>query len=243
MNLKVIGSSSQGNGYVVENDNEALVIEAGVSPSLIKQVLDWDTSKVCGVIVSHAHGDHSKYIRDYTRMGINVYTNQHVADTYNLNCHRTNIIKSKKAYKIGGFTIKPFDLVHDVPNHGFLIRHPETGLFPFITDTHYVQYTFLGMENIIIETNYDEEIIEEMVFSGKTSTLVYNRVLYSHISLQTVLRFLSANDLSRVNNIILTHLSTYHSDGPMFAQKVEEHTGKKTFIATKGAVIPLKKHS
>ena len=68
MKLKVLGSSSEGNGYILESDSEALCIEAGVKLSEFKKSLDFNIKKVKGVIVSHTHGDHSKYIKEFANL-------------------------------------------------------------------------------------------------------------------------------------------------------------------------------
>ena len=39
MKLTVLGSSSSGNGYIIQSDDEALVIEAGVSLNKLKRAL------------------------------------------------------------------------------------------------------------------------------------------------------------------------------------------------------------
>ena len=41
MKLKILGSSSNGNCYVLETRNESLIIECGVRLSRIKRALDW----------------------------------------------------------------------------------------------------------------------------------------------------------------------------------------------------------
>lgn len=55
MKLKVLGSSSSGNCYILENDAEALIIEAGVSFKEVKVALDFNIRKIQGVVVSHQH--------------------------------------------------------------------------------------------------------------------------------------------------------------------------------------------
>ena len=55
MILKVLGSSSRGNGYILETDKEALVLEGGVSLTQVKKAMDFNTSKIVGVCISHEH--------------------------------------------------------------------------------------------------------------------------------------------------------------------------------------------
>lgn len=55
MELSIIGSSSKGNGYILQNEKDALVIEAGVSLQKVKVMIDYNISKIRGVIISHEH--------------------------------------------------------------------------------------------------------------------------------------------------------------------------------------------
>ena len=55
MKLKIIGSSSSGNSYVLENDNEILIIEAGIKFSDVQKAIDFRVDKIRGVLISHEH--------------------------------------------------------------------------------------------------------------------------------------------------------------------------------------------
>lgn len=55
MKLKVLGSSSKGNCYLLESDKEVLIIELGISFKEIKKALNFDISKVVGALVTHEH--------------------------------------------------------------------------------------------------------------------------------------------------------------------------------------------
>lgn len=54
--LITISSGSIGNAYILECQNEILLLELGVGWNDIKKALNFDLSKVVGVCVSHAHG-------------------------------------------------------------------------------------------------------------------------------------------------------------------------------------------
>jgi hypothetical protein len=51
------------------------------------------------------------------------------------------------------------------------------------------------------------------------------------MNLQTVKGFLQANDLSRVQEIHLLHLSAANSDGVLFKREIQKTTGKPVTIA------------
>lgn len=54
--LKIISSNSSGNAYILECQNETLLLELGVAWKDIVKALNFNLSKVVGMCVSHAHG-------------------------------------------------------------------------------------------------------------------------------------------------------------------------------------------
>lgn len=57
MVLSVLGSSSSGNAYVLQNAGEALLIEAGINFKKVVTALEGNISKVVGCLITHEHGD------------------------------------------------------------------------------------------------------------------------------------------------------------------------------------------
>ena len=55
MHLKVINSSSKGNGYVLESNTDSLLIECGVKFKQIQSTLNYDLSSIKGCLISHEH--------------------------------------------------------------------------------------------------------------------------------------------------------------------------------------------
>ena len=243
MKLKIIGTGSSGNFYILENEHEALLIEAGVNIKEIKQALDFDYSKVVGCIVTHEHLDHCKSANDLMRLGIDVYTGVKTHQKINGDViHRAMPIASRETIKLGNFKIMAFDVKHDaVEPLGFLIEHPDCGKVLFLTDTYYCKYTFPGLNNIIIEANYSKEIIDKKYGPDSDKEFLRNRILKSHFSLANCKDMLKANDLRQVNNIVLIHLSDSNSDEKQFQKEVYELTYKNVHVASNGMVIPFYK--
>ena len=67
MKLKVLGSGSSGNCYILENDNEALIIEAGLPFMKVKKALNFNVMKIKAVLITHIHSDHHFYWFQYAR--------------------------------------------------------------------------------------------------------------------------------------------------------------------------------
>jgi len=235
MKLKVIKTGSAGNGYaLLSSTGECLLIEAGVKLSEVKKYLDFDLSQVVGCIVTHEHGDHAKYINEYADAGIDVYAQE---VTFKTEHHRFKVLKMSSPNVLGEFYILPLAVKHDVPTVGFLIQHDECGKVLFLTDTYYCPYRFSGLNQIIIESNYSKMIIEDKL--GGYLGFLKNRIKSSHMSLETCIDLLRANDLTKVNNIVLIHLSDTNSDEDMFKNDVEKATGKLCTVAINGLEIEL----
>lgn len=243
MRLRVLASGSSGNGYILYNDKEALVVECGVPYHNCLKALDFRRDKIVGAVVSHVHGDHAKYVGQYLEAFIPVYTSEGTANGLKLDDgYEPTIVKSKQTFVVGGFKIFAFDTQHDCKDPmGFLIYHEEMGLMLFATDTYYLKYKFGGLNHIMIECNYCNTIIDKNVQAGVIPSYVRNRVIRSHMSLATTISTLKANDMSKVNNIVLIHLSSKNADHDLFKTKVEREIGKLVTIARPGVDIAVDK--
>lgn len=243
MKLHVLGSTSKGNGYILEGQSQTLILECGLPLKDVKEALNFDLTKVVGGIVSHLHGDHSKYASDFIKNGIplwmNIETAEHIANGKSSSL--IFCITARKQFSIGEFKIIPFSVKHDAPCLGFMINHPESGNILFVTDTHYIPNRFKGLNQILIEANYEAAILDNNLWKGAIDNTRYQRVLRSHMSVETCVEALKANDLKGVQNIVLIHLSPQNSDADLFKSKVVEATGKNVHIALKGLVIDFNK--
>lgn len=239
MRLIIIGSNSLGNSYILENDQEALLIECGVQFARIKQAMNFNLRKVVGCIVSHEHKDHCKAVQEVLAAGIDVWASagSHQAMGTKSN-HRAKTTRDGDRFKVGSFSVQPFEMKHDCAEPiGFLIHHAETGTVLFLTDSYYTEHTFKGLNNVIIEANYCQAILDKRVADGANPRFLRDRVIESHMSLKTCKETLQANDLTAVNNIVLIHLSDGNSDSRRFKREVEEQTGKRVYVAQAGMVI------
>ena len=73
MNLKVLGSSSSGNCYLIEVNNEKLILDAGVNFKIVQKELNFNFNGIEGVLITHEHMDHLKYASNFALYGINIY--------------------------------------------------------------------------------------------------------------------------------------------------------------------------
>ena len=243
MVLKCLGSSSSGNCYILRSSlsDEVLIIEAGISMAEVKKALKFKISNTKGCVVSHAHNDHSKYIREFLKCGIKVLALPDVFAHHGITSPFCKEIEPMHGYKVGGFGILPLPVVHDVPCVGFIIEHEEMGKLIFITDTMMLEYKLPKLNHIMLEANYADEILQHNIEGGIVPVSMRDRLLHSHMELQTAKEILRANDLSAVNEVILLHLSSNNSDAEQFQREVQETAGKPVCIAKPGMEINLDK--
>lgn len=243
MKLKVLGSSSSGNCYRIEaNDNEKLILDAGVNFKIVQRELNFNFNGIQGVLITHEHMDHLKYAPNFALNGINIYASNGTFEKLNLKGHRFKTIKALEQFTIGNFIILPFDTQHDAAEPlGFLIQYKPTGeKLLYATDTYYIKYKFNKLNYLLLECNYNKEIAKENAENGVINKTRYTRLLESHFSLDNVIKFLKSNDLSYVKNIILCHLSDTNSNQDIMQSKVYEETNINTTIARPGLNLELK---
>lgn len=222
MKLHVISSGSSGNCYILENNTEALIIEAGLPFLEVKKALDFNVRKIVGVVVGHIHSDHSKHIKEYQKAGISI-----LAPYLHLDGDESNTSGT-----FGSFKIKAFPLVHDVPCYGFYITHPDIGNLVYATDTEYIKWRFSHINHVLVEADYSDDFIEMDAVNRE-------HVLRGHMSLQTALDFIQANDNPGLRNVVLLHLSNRNADAEMFRQAAGKVTDKQVYIAEKGLEVDL----
>lgn len=241
MKLKVLGSSSKGNCYILETPTGSLLLDAGVPFRKIQAALCFDLSGIQGCLVTHEHNDHCKAVNDLLKAGIDVYTSKGTIEAIEEHHHRLGVVLPGFQFQIEDFYIVAFETQHDAAEPlGYLIQYKPTGeKLLFATDTYYLRYRFGGVNYILIESNYIKDILDANIESGSVPQALAKRLLESHFSLDHVKGFMQANDLSEVRKIVLIHLSDGNSDAARMVREIHELTGKDVVVADAGEEIPL----
>lgn len=227
MKIKTFASSSKANCYQISDSKTKIIIEAGLSLKKLLKLSDFDVSKINGVLVSHSHTDHSEFINDFLKLGITCYMTFETAKSLKLDSTFVEIIEIKKSFKIGSLTIKAFETQHDYTGSvGFWIKSElENKRLVFATDTFYIKYKFQKINYYMIECNYDAEILKKNIELGIIDGCRAKRLKSSHFSLQNVIEFFKAQDLSECEKIQLLHLSNENADAENFKNRIIEITG------------------
>ena len=224
-------SGSRGNCYRITDGRTPLLLECGISYKQIQKGCGFRLTEIKACLISHEHQDHSKAVKEIMRAGIDCYMSRGTAEALGLSGHRLHIIKARQQFRLGTWTILPFETQHDAAEPlGFLLANQAGDKLLYATDTYFIRYKFHGLTHIMIEANYSLDILKRNVEAGLVPKELKSRLLKSHFSLENVKQFLLANDLSKVEAIFLLHLSNGNSDAERFEREIQELTGKMVFI-------------
>ena len=245
--LFVFGSGSCGNCYYLKNDNEAILIDAGVGIRRIKRIITEYGIKmgiVKAILITHDHADHVKNVGVISKeYNLDVYATEKV----HTGIENSYMIKQKIAsnhkktiaveapFQIESFEITPFALPHDASeNMGYCI-HCNNEIFSIMTDVGAVTDNvkrFIKISNyLVIEANYDPEMLRV----GRYPDILKNRITSGtgHLS-----NFQAANALSEcfhenLKNVWLCHLSEENNHPELAKKTIETHLRSYGIIAGK----------
>lgn len=229
MYFKPIASSSAGNAYLVWADGMApLLIDPGIRYSALRAALNHEIIGLAGCLISHQHGDHAKAAAELSNRGVPIYTSRECAEALGVEAFH---VEHGHTFRESGWTITPWDAVHDVRCFGFLIDAPDGGRLLYCTDSAYVPYRFDGLTHVAIGANYSEAILADRVAAGAMDRAHGERVLACHMSIERVVEFLRANDLSALREVHLLHLSAGNSNEADFRLAAQRAAGVPVYVA------------
>lgn len=191
MKAKIINSGSDGNCTVLTDSiGNQIMLDCGLPYKVI--VPNINMARLDALFITHAHHDHC-YDSSYTKFknyGVDIYTQ----DTTTVN----QVISLKNWF------ILPLPLQHNVKCHGYLVRSKiDNKTVAYITDTIYIPN--LNLDNIdllIIETNYDTNVVQECEAKGTSVNSGYR----NHLSIQQVEGYLQSHN-ANLKSIVAYHIS------------------------------------
>ncbi|NQU84872.1 MAG: MBL fold metallo-hydrolase [Mariniphaga sp.] len=215
LEICALASGSNGNCYYIGNEEDAILVDAGISTKQILQRMytrQLDYQKIRGVFISHEHGDHVRGVKVLTKkLGIPAFFTK---KTFQAAWH-TNKPKSYSPFKPGesfmfnSFIIHPFKKNHDAKDPcSFRMEHNgiSVGVFTDIGSLNENVKTQLTMcHALFLETNYDEDIL----WNGKYPYFLKKRVAsdVGHLSNKQTFELLTNHAGDQLQCVFLSHLS------------------------------------
>ena len=214
MQIEVLGSSSAGNAYLISDNSSSILLECGLPLRDMQIKSDFRIAQADACLISHFHQDHSKAIHDVLKMGVDVYALPETLSSLGVADHyRTHSVEPLKPITINTFEIMAITLYHDCPCVGYMVYSTNTGerLF-FATDTYKITVNPQSVDYLILEINYQKEIVNRLVNEGIMEASIRARLLFSHFELSKALNWLKRIDKSRLKRIYVAHLSSGNSN-------------------------------
>lgn len=233
LDIKVLGSGSSGNCYIVGDGQSRLLLDAGLPIRQIQAGCDYKVNEVAGCLVTHCHKDHSRAARDLHKRGIKVFAPDEMKKSHSFWFINPldEYVKSNKSIGVGTFNVRAFRAHHDCQCYGYYIHSLVTDdRLIYLTDSAAVPYRFKDIDYWLVEANYSLKILDEKVASGMDATRA-NRVINTHMSIEKLQYYFEGFDHLPAKEIYLIHLSDDNSDAEAFKHKIQEVTGVPVYIA------------
>ena len=165
-----LGSGSSGNAFVIEYQDEALIIDQGFSrKELLKRMeyAGFSAGKLSAALLTHEHSDHCRGSRVFCdALELPLYTTAKTALYLARHGTLPKLVRSFEPgadFTHGSFHIKSFSISHDaVDPVGFQISCGDVRI-GIATDFGYapesIRRELRGCDALVLESNYDREML------------------------------------------------------------------------------------
>jgi len=214
MRTCALASGSSGNAFYIENDKNAILIDAGISSKQIVERLNnngKNAEKIKAIFVTHEHIDHVRGIDVFARMfNVPIFLTRKTAENCFVCSDKSliNFIKNNETVHIAGFDVNAFSKPHDcVDPVSYSIQGDKT--VSIITDIGHASKNVCNAVSdsdlLFVESNHDSH----MLINGPYPASLKKRILskYGHLSNFQSSICLLEHASSRLKNIVLAHLS------------------------------------
>jgi len=210
-----LNSESNGNCYYVGNNNEAILVDAGISCRETEkrmQRLSLSMEKVKAIFISHEHSDHIKGVSVLSsKYKLPVYITRETLKQSRLFLTQ-DLIRSfdpHQEIEIGGLSVKAFPKLHDAADpYSFIVsgNGVKVGVLTDIGSAcEHVIDNFKDCHAAFLEANYDEEMLEK----GNYPYYLKERIASNkgHLSNKQALEIFMQYKPEFMSHLILSHLS------------------------------------
>ncbi|MDB5090675.1 MAG: Phosphoribosyl 1,2-cyclic phosphodiesterase [Mucilaginibacter sp.] len=222
-----LNSGSNGNCYYVGNEQEAVLIDAGIScRETEKRMLRLGLSmqKVKAIFVSHEHSDHINGIPVIAKKyRLPVYITPPTLQKGGLSLDNELVISfgAFETVAIGGLHVTAFPKQHDASNpHSFLITCLDIKVGVF-TDIGIVCenliHHFSQCHAAFLEANYDDEMLDKGGYPYHLKRRI--RGGHGHLSNKQALELFTTHRPAFMTHLLLSHLSKNNND-PQLVQEL-----------------------
>ena len=254
LNFCSLSSGSSGNCYYLGNEFHGILIDAGISATLIRKflnTLDISMQTIMGVLITHNHVDHVRGLEVLTRKNrLPAFTTRNVWEsilTPQKNISRDCIreIPLQQKFHLAGFDIEAFPVFHDAPETiGFHITTGDKKV-TIVTDLGHICETaapYIKAANLlVIESNYDEE----MLINGGYPYYLKTRIRSDngHLGNHQTSVFLADILSDNLSHICLAHLSKNNNTPEKALQTLQKTLSDRGIILSPKQQVTILKRN
>ncbi|HEX8377504.1 MAG TPA: MBL fold metallo-hydrolase [Pedobacter sp.] len=232
-----LNSGSNGNCYYVGNQQEAVLIDVGISCRETEKRmarLGLLMNKVKAIFVSHEHHDHIRGVPALSKKyQIPVYITKNTLNhgSLTLETHLTKTFERYQDILIGSLSVSAFPKFHDaIEPHSFTVRgnNVTIGVFTDIgTVCEQLKSQFKKCHAAFLEANYDEDMLER----GKYPFHLKRRIRggSGHLSNKQALEVFTKCKSSYMSLVLLSHLSK-DNNCPILSKELFSHHAGNTKV-------------
>ncbi len=235
LQIASINSGSNGNCYYVGNENDAVLIDVGIScreTEIRMKQIGLDIKKLKAVFVSHEHTDHIKGVATLAhKYHLPIYITNETAKGLKLIKHLAKTFTAHNAINVGELLVTPFFKQHDAADpHSFIVSYNNitVGVFTDIgvVCDNLMQY-FKQCNAAFLEANYDEEMLDNGGYPQHLKNRIKSNV--GHLSNKQALDLFINHRSHNLSHLVLSHLSK-DNNSPQLAKDLFESHAKETKI-------------
>lgn len=236
--ISSLNSGSNGNCYYIGNEQDAVLVDAGIScretETRMKR-LGLSMSRVRAIFISHEHSDHIRgleglarkyrlpvYITPGTRMGSRL-----VFDNIGL-----QPFLAYEPVQIGSLRVTGFPKFHDAADpHSFIVSSQgiNIGVFTDIgTPCDHVVQHFRQCHAVFLETNYDEEMLDNGYYPHHLKRRIKGDK--GHLSNAQALELFRNHKPDYMSYVLLSHLSRDNNNPALVLELFQAHAGSTEVV-------------
>lgn len=234
LELCALASGSNGNCYYIGNDNDAVLIDAGISCKKILTRMNeagLDASKIRGIFISHEHSDHIRGVRVLSnKLGIPAWFSQATFQTIPKaeQPELFQIFVPGIATKSSSFTVHPFLKNHDAAEPcSFRVEYDDwhVGVFTDIGEAcSKVIHHLRKCHALFLETNYDEKMLWEGIYPYYLKQRVASA--HGHLSNDQAFELIRDHAGPELVHVFLSHLSGENNKPELAVARFESLTDR-----------------
>ena len=210
-----LNSGSNGNCYYIGNQNEAILVDAGISCREMEKRLkrlNLSIEKIKAVFISHEHSDHIKGIETLSRkykLPVYITAKTLAGGRLKLQSHLTISFKAFESISYGDLSITAFPKFHDAADpYSFIVscNNVKVGVFTDIgSSCHNVIKHFQECHAAFLEANYDEKMLADGNYPYHLKRRITGGL--GHLSNTQALELFNKHRPAFMSHLFLAHLS------------------------------------